>query len=116
MSCAGRYNISICQGATYSQVFTYKDSAGSAVDLTGYSARLKAKNKRTDVTAIISLTSGDGITLGGAAGTISLLISDTDTASYSPGTLVYDLELEDGSGVVTRLLQGYVNISGEVTS
>jgi hypothetical protein len=67
-------------------------------------------------TALIELTTANGrIALGGAAGTITLSISATDTEALTSGRAVYDLELVSGSGIVTRLLQGVATISRNVT-
>lgn len=112
---AGIYDIVIEKGATWNPVITWKDSAGAAINLTGYSARLQIREKVTSSSALVSLTSSSGITLGGAAGTITPLISSTDTAALSFTTGVYDLELISGSGVVYRVLQGKVTVSPEVT-
>lgn len=112
---AGIYDIVIEKGATWNPVFTWKDSAGTAVNLTGYSARLQIREKVTSSSALVSLTSASGITLGGTAGTISPLISASDTAALSFTTGVYDLELVSGGGIVYRLLQGKVTVSPEVT-
>lgn len=109
-----QYDITIYQGATYDMTFTWKDESDTAVNLTGYSARLKARESVDASTAFISLTSSSGITLGGAAGTIRVLISATDTSLITQSG-VYDLELESGAGVVTRLLQGNLILSKEVT-
>ena len=55
------------------------------------------------------------ISLGGAAGTITLTISATDTAALSaPQNGVYDLELVSGS-TVTRLVQGTFLVTPEAT-
>jgi len=40
---AGKYNLLIEQGATYQVEIQYKDSAGVAVDLTGYSGKLHTR-------------------------------------------------------------------------
>ena len=56
-----------------------------------------------------------GITLGGAAGTITLDQTATQTTALAIGSCVYDLELVSGANVVTRLLQGELIISAEVT-
>jgi hypothetical protein len=40
---ATTYDILIEQGATYSQVITYKES-GAAVNLTGYTARMQVRS------------------------------------------------------------------------
>jgi hypothetical protein len=112
---ATTYDILIEQGATYSQVITYKDN-GVAVNLTGYTARMQVRSTLESATTVVELTTANGrIALGGAAGTITLTISATDTAALTAGRGVYDLELVSGSGIVTRLLQGVATISRNVT-
>ena len=86
-----------------------------AVNLTGYTARLQARIDVDETDTILSLTTGAGITLGGAAGTITLDQTAGQTAVLPKGEYVYDLELQSSGGVVTRLLQGELNISAEVT-
>jgi hypothetical protein len=86
-----------------------------AVNLTGYTARLQARVDVEDTETVLSLTTGSGITLGGALGTISLDRTATQTAVLPTGEFVYDLELQSGAGVVTRLVQGQLTISAEVT-
>ena len=112
---ATTYDILIEQGATYSQLVTYKE-AGVAVNLTGYTARMQVRSTLESATTVVELTTANGrIALGGAAGTITLTISATDTAALTAGRGVYDLELVSGSGIVTRLLQGVATISRNVT-
>lgn len=112
---AGSYDITIEQGATYDTTFTWTNSAGSAVNLTGYTARLQIRESVDAASTLVSLTSSSGITLGGVAGTVQVTISATATAALTPGRAVYDLELVSGGGVVTRLLEGAVRITPEVT-
>jgi hypothetical protein len=113
---AGKLNMVIEQGTTFNPVFTYRDENQSLIDLSGYTARMQIRLKRTSPSFIEELTTGNGkITLGGAAGTITLLLTDTETAAYTFTSAVYDLELIDGSSAVTRLLQGTVTLSTEVT-
>ena len=112
---ATTYDILIEQGATYGQLVTYKES-GVAVNLTGYTARMQVRSTLESASTVVELTTANGrIALGGAAGTISLTISATDTAALTAGRGVYDLELVSGSGIVTRLLQGVATISRNVT-
>ena len=86
------------------------------IDLTGYDARMQIREKRTSSTFIEELTVGNGgITLGGALGTIALLIDDATTAGYTFKTAVYDLEIISAGSIVTRLLQGTVTLSTEAT-
>jgi hypothetical protein len=55
------------------------------------------------------------LTLGGAAGTIVITLTATQTAALTAGNYVYDLELVSGAGVVTRLVQGNVTVTAEIT-
>lgn len=111
---AGSYNFTIEQGATFNLLMTWRID-NVPVNLTGYTARLQARIDVDETDTILSLTTGAGITLGGAAGTISLDQTATQTAVLPKGEYVYDLELQTSGGIVTRLLQGELNISAEVT-
>lgn len=110
---AATYDLLIEQGATFDQEFIWKDSTGTPIDLTGYTARMKIRQLKTDA-EIISLTSSSGITIA-SGGSITILITATQTAALPTCRGRYDLELQDSTGVVTRLLQGDVEISAEVT-
>ena len=113
---AGTLNFTIEQGATFELVMTWEIDA-APVDLTGWSARLQARVDFQSTNTILSLTTdpGDGITLGGAAGTITLDQNDAQTTDLPVGSFVYDLELISGDNIVTRLLQGELIVSAEVT-
>lgn len=112
---AGLHTFICEQGATFSRTVTVTDSAGAAVSLSGYSARMKVRRTHSSSDVLVSLTSSSGLTLGGAAGTIAILISATATAALSPVRAVYDLEIESGAGVVTRILEGDFVITAEVS-
>lgn len=88
-----------------------------AIDLTGFTARMHMRDTLEATTPFLTLTTENGgIALGGAAGTVDLLASAAATSSISATSGVYDLELVAGDGVtVTRLLEGLVTISPEVT-
>jgi hypothetical protein len=101
------------EGETFSRTVTWSVN-GAPVDLTGYTAAMQVRASYSSATAIISLTNGSGITLGGAAGTIQLNISAVTTAALTAGTYVYDLELTY-AGTVTRLLEGQFVVTPEVT-
>jgi len=112
---AGSFDFTIEQGATFNLVMTWKID-GVAVNLTGYTARLQARVDVADTTTVLSMTtSGGGITLGGAAGTITLDQTATQTTALTVGSFIYDLELVSSANVVIRLLQGELLISAEVT-
>jgi len=110
------YDIEIEQGATFSRLFRWKDSAGDPVDLTGYTARMQIRRKYSSTTVEYSATTENGdIVLGDALGTIQLDISAANTALLTCSSGVYDLELIASDNVVTRFVQGTVTVSREVT-
>lgn len=74
--------IEITRGATFSHVFTWRNSALTAVNVTGYTAEFTIDNR--DGTEAVSVTSGGGsITMGGAAGTVAVLLTDTQTTALT---------------------------------
>ena len=109
-----KYNTICPQGATYDTQFTYKINK-FPVNLTGYTARMQVRETHTSPTTLVSLTNGSGITLGGVAGTIDILISAATTAGFTPNTYVYDLELVSANGSVTRMVEGSFTVTPEVT-
>jgi len=112
---AGNYDLKIEQGGSLGQVFNWTTSGGTAIDLTGCTARLYVKETYSSGTAILQLTNTNSkIVLGGALGTITLRLTPTETAALTAGTYVYDLEIGSGTSI-TRLLQGNCIISPEVT-
>lgn len=116
---AGKLNMVIEQGTTFNPVMTYKDGGGTPIDLTDYTARMHIRENIEDVDALEELTTenigGSQIILGGAAGTITLLFTDTETTAMNWESGVYDLELVTPAGIVSRVLVGTVTVSDEVT-
>ena len=109
----GTYNFTLYQGADWDRTFTVTQG-GSALNLSGYSASMQIREAADSTAYLLSLTSGSGITLGGTAGTVAVAITSAQSSAISAGSYAYDLELLSGSQV-TRLIQGAVNVSGNVT-
>ena len=107
------YNITAYQGATFDFNLNWS-IGGTAVDLTGYTAAMQVRETTRSSATVLSLTTGNGITLGGTAGSIAVTVPASTMASTTAGNYVYDLELTSGERV-TRLVQGGFAISGEVT-
>lgn len=109
----GKINFTCPQGSTFSKSLTYNID-GEPIDLTGYSARLQVREFHYSDSTVVNLTSGSGITLGGSAGTIDVLIDAETTAEFEAGNYVYDLELVV-SGTVNRIIEGKFIVTPEVT-
>lgn len=111
---ADTYDITLDAGSTYQLSVLWKDDSAVAINLTGYSARMHIRREIKDASTVLELSSESGLTLGGSAGTVAVEIAATDTVDLS-GVYVYDLEVESGGGVVTRLIQGTITVVPEVT-
>ncbi|MGA1752982.1 MAG: hypothetical protein ACO395_06430 [Pontimonas sp.] len=115
-SLAVTYGFTADQGATFERVLTWTNPDGTAIDLAGYTARMKIRRRTTSQDVVETLTTESGnITLGGAAGTITISLSDTETAALPAEKLQYDLELISSLGEVTRLIMGYFVVRSEMT-
>jgi len=126
---AGRYSFVIEQGATLDFEIAYKDSDSNPVDLTDYQARMQIRPSVGSDTVYLTLSSslatdGTGLNLSGSnslnpptSGTIGIFISAVSSSQLDFTEAVYDLELASGSlyPVVTRLLEGRVQLSKNVT-
>lgn len=114
---AKQLDITIEQGATFVMNVTWQDSTGTPIDLTGFTAKMQARYKYSDPAPLVTFsTADDTITLGGVEGTIAIAGLAPLPALTDVKTGVYDLELTDPStGKITRLLQGKVTFSPEVT-
>lgn len=113
---AAEYDFTIEQGATFPLICTYKDDAGAAQDLTGFTARMHVRSSVNDPNTLLEATTENGlINIEGAYGRIELVLSATDTAAITWKRGVYDLEIESPDGEVKRLLKGRVTVDREVT-
>ena len=87
----------------------------SLIDLGGFTARLQVRPSVSSDKIIMELDDTDGITLGGTAGRTQLTRTAEQSAALAPGKYVHDLELVSGTGVITRLVQGQLDVDPEGT-
>ncbi len=113
---AGKYNFLIEQGAHFNYSLGVTDDSGNVSDLTSYTGKMQIKSDNTQSTSILELsTSGSYMSITGSTGVIALSVPNTVTSTLSFDTAVYDLIITSPIGVVTRLLEGSVNLSTQVT-
>ena len=112
---AFNYNLIVNQGETFSRSFTYK-TGGNLVDLSTHTGRMQIRNSYDAPTTLVDLTSSAGdITLSALGKIVVTIASSVTTVLTAPDTGVYDLEIITSAGAVTRLIQGNVSITPEVT-
>lgn len=104
-----RENLIVRRGTTFAHVFTWTNGAGTAIDVTGYTATLVIANSAG--TTIHTATP----TLGGAAGTITATIASTTTDDFTAGSgNSYSLRLTSAGGAITEVYRGHVAIEAVV--
>jgi len=125
---AGKYSFTIEQGSTVNFEIQYKDSNSNPINLTGYSGKMMIRSNYADSNPVTYATlsssrapDGTGLNFSGSNGTtpptsgsIGIFISAASSSAFTFNTAKYDLEITSGS-IVTRILEGQVNLSQEVT-
>ena len=112
---AVQYIVEIDQGADWFFNVTYEQPAGTPVNITNYTAALQLRSLPQSATAVLSLTTGSGITITGASGLVAVHATAVQTGAIVAGDYYYDLEITSPSGVVTRLVQGQALVNPQVT-
>lgn len=115
MSVTFTEDLAFYQGATFDDEYTlYVDDV--VEDLSAYTtAKLQVRATHDAATALVSLTQGSGITLGGVAGTIGIRIEASVTATLPQGHAVYDLFLYKLDGTARMSMRGSVTIYPKAT-
>ena len=114
--CGADYDICIDQNATYTRIITWLLVTGASklpVNLTSCTASMQIRQYPLSTTVLYDASAD--ITLGGAAGTITLSIPSAATENFTWWSGVYDLLITDTYGNVTRLLSGKVTVCQGVT-
>ena len=128
---AGEYNITMEQGSTFSRLISIEqpdlatDSTGQTFmnySLAGHTARMQIRRTIDSATPMISLTTENGrltinpniVADSANNNEIAMLISAADTATLTTSG-VYDLEIINANGVVSKVIRGNVTLISEVT-
>lgn len=113
---AAVYDFTIEQGTTHRMSFLWEDSEAVPINLTSYTARMQARKAFNAEEVLINATTENGmITLIPATGEVQIELPESITALLTWSQALYDLELISSDGTVTRLVQGSITISREVT-
>lgn len=106
---AQKVQIIIDQGSTFSRDFSFLDNDGDPIDFSTYSANSQMRKFYSSSNSFsfnVSLFSNGQITLGMTANT---------TGSIEAGRYVYDLEVQAPDGTISRLVEGVVTVTPQVT-
>lgn len=106
---ATKVNLVIDQGATFSTSISFNNQDGTAINFTDYTGSAQMRKHFTSSNSVsfsVSLTN---------QGVVTLALTANQTANLVAGRYVYDLEVTDVSNVVSRLIEGIVTVTPNVT-
>jgi hypothetical protein len=114
---AAKLNLPVIEkGATYRHTLYWKDSSNVAINLQGCTAKMQVRESKSAATVLLELsTQNAGLVITAATGKIDIYISDENTATLPASGGVYDLEIYHGNGDTTRLCEGTLEFSDQVT-
>jgi len=109
---AGKHDITLEQGATYNMQIRVEEN-GSPVDVTNYTfaSQIRKSHYSTEVAAQFTTK-----LVNGPQGSFNISLTDTETSAVdSAFTHVYDVEITSDTGAVSRIIEGTVTVTPEVT-
>jgi hypothetical protein len=108
-------NWKVDQASNFLFTIQYKDPNGNPIDLTSFDVRMDIKSTPGSKKILASCTIGDGIEVIPEIGRIDINLSAEKTKLIAYPKSAYDLVIESPSGIITRLLEGYLEVSRAVT-
>ena len=108
----GKKNFTVDRRADFPIKLTFKDSTGSAINLTGYTVAAQVYDEsRTTKYADWTVAYTDTTN-----GIIDISLTDTQTATFTPSILFYDVLLTEPGGSKNYYLEGKLFISEGYTA
>ena len=108
----GVKNFNVDRRADFPIRLTFKDSTGTAINLTGFTVAAQVwEETRTTKFADFSVAYTDRV-----AGSVSITLTDAQTATFTPEILKYDVLLIDAGGNREYYLEGTIFMSEGYTT
>ena len=99
------------QGSSFSTTINLEDTAGSAINLTSYTA--SSQMRKSFYSSTYSTISS--VITGNANGEITMTMTAANTANLTPGRYVFDLVITAPTTIKTRVVEGVIVVSPGVT-
>ena len=104
--------LTVDQGSTFESTIDLVTDDGAVINVTGYAftGQIRKSYYSTNPTANLTLSIVDA-----ANGNVKVSISAANTANIKAGRYLYDIKMRDTSNTVTRLVEGVITITPQVT-
>lgn len=104
-------NLFVDAGTTYSNIITVSASNGQALNLTGYTVASQMRKSYSSSTVHAFTAS----VYEASTGKIRLQLSPTQSEAIPAGRWLYDVEITSPSGSKTRVIEGIVTVTPQIT-
>ena len=106
------YDMTVQRRSDHAIQLIFKDSNNDAINLTGFTVASQVYDEsRTTLYASFSVTYTNR-----SAGTVDIALTDTQTATFTPNVLNYDVLLTNPSGLKEYYLEGNIFVSEGYTA
>jgi hypothetical protein len=106
---AAKVNIVIDQGTTFNTTYTIHDAIDEPIDFTGFTANSQIRKSYSSSNSYVFDVSLSN------AGLVTLSMNAATTSSITAGRYVYDVEVQSVSGIRSRIVEGIVTVTPQVT-
>ena len=108
----GTYNMTVQRRADHSIQLVFKDNNDTAINLTGFTVAAQVWDEpRSNKYADFAVTYTNRLT-----GTVDIALTDTQTETFTPDVLKYDVALTDTLGLKEYYLEGTIFVSEGYTA
>ena len=104
-------NLKLDQGADFETKILITDKNDNPIDLTGYTGESKMRRHYSSANSFsftVDMTEA-------ANGVVNVTMPAANTGDIAAGRYVYDIELTSENNVVSRIIEGIVTVTGQVT-
>jgi hypothetical protein len=100
------------QGSTYENTIDLTADDGTAINVAGYvfSGQVRKSYYSQSVAANLTIT-----VLNSANGNVKISMNSATTANIKAGRYVYDVKMKDTGNTTTRILEGIITVTPQVT-
>lgn len=104
--------LTVDQGTTFESNLDLVNDDGSVINVTNYvfSGQIRKSYYSTSTTANLVLNIVDA-----ANGNVNIYLSAATTANIKAGRYVYDVKMKDTTNTVTRIVEGIITVTPQVT-
>jgi uncharacterized protein YbcV (DUF1398 family) len=100
------------QGSTFETTLDLVSDDGSVINVAGYvfSGQIRKSYYSTSPTANLTIT-----VVNAANGNVNITMNSATTANIKAGRYVYDVKMKDNANTVTRIVEGIITVTPQVT-